>query len=820
MAVTYNMKGTSHPSFAIGKSGPRIFNSSSDPSGSETVNNSDLWIDTTNYQIKIRVSGAWKQVGETVETLSASTLAITGDLTVSGTTTSINSTVLDVNDNKITLNSDHTAAPTQDAGIVINRGTATDVELRWNETSDKWEFTEDGSTFYQLGDTKISGLGFDTSTGILTATLSDSSTIQVDLDGRYLTSQTDNQTLSFDSSTNALTISSGNSVTIDSIPTQSGHSGKFLTTDGTDASWGDPGGMPDAGDVWGVITASSDNNIDLGTVAGDASLWHGLDFGELVEKISHSDLSVVTASASGGGSLAYDSSTGVFTFTPPVPGTYTVTESDVTTHQAALSITESQISDLQSYLTSVPAQTFSSLTGKPTTLAGYGITDGFDGAFSSLSSKPTTLAGYGITDALQLGTSATTALAGNTSIPSAVSELSNDSAFITNSITTDFTLTNTDTDSDAGPILKLIRDSASPAVSDRIGRIEFKGDSSTGVERTYAAIEGGIGDPSNTAEDGFLQFIVSADGALNTSNKSTPLTLGDNYVVIDTGAMTVTTSSIMLFDAAGTLTLESNTGVTLDADVTVKGHFIPDINNIYDLGSSSKQFRNTYTGNVIFEGASADAHETNLTVEEPTADRTVTIPDESGTVSLDAGWKKLGSANWTSDTGYVDFDVVDSTKYRQYKVVWWISHRNSSNSGNQWEVTSAVFLTSGGEVTEYDNNATWRNSSNNSETVNNIDWAGDKTQMWLAGNGTTYDSHGEALFTVPNGSSFRAAMRGNSQLIGAPRTGTTAINYLEEIASVAYNQDPTAITGIRIRGWNGTGYTSQAGNVTVFGMEM
>ena len=53
-----------------------------------------------------------------------------------------------------------------------------------------------------------------------------------------------------------------------------------------------------------------------------------------------------------------------------------ITQGSVTQHQAALSITESQISDLQSYLTSVPAQTFASLTSKPTTLAGYGITDG------------------------------------------------------------------------------------------------------------------------------------------------------------------------------------------------------------------------------------------------------------------------------------------------------------------------------------------------------------------------------------------------------------------------------------------------------------
>ena len=43
---------------------------------------------------------------------------------------------------------------------------------------------------------------------------------------------------------------------------------------------------------------------------------------------------------------------------------------------------------------------FGSITGKPTTIAGYGITDAFDGVFASLTSKPTTIAGYGITDAV------------------------------------------------------------------------------------------------------------------------------------------------------------------------------------------------------------------------------------------------------------------------------------------------------------------------------------------------------------------------------------------------------------------------------------
>jgi len=81
----------------------------------------------------------------------------------------------------------------------------------------------------------------------------------------------------------------------------------------------------------------------------------------------------------------------------------------------------------------IPAQTFASLTSKPTTIAGYGITDAlalgtssttalagdtalFDGAFASLTGTPTTIAGYGITDALALGTSSTTALAGDTAL--------------------------------------------------------------------------------------------------------------------------------------------------------------------------------------------------------------------------------------------------------------------------------------------------------------------------------------------------------------------------------------------------------------------
>ena len=38
---------------------------------------------------------------------------------------------------------------------------------------------------------------------------------------------------------------------------------------------------------------------------------------------------------------------------------------------------------------------------------------------------------------------------------------------------------------------------------------------------------------------------------------------------------------------------------------------------------------------IVFEGALANAFETTLTVQEPTADRTITLPDQSGALAMD-----------------------------------------------------------------------------------------------------------------------------------------------------------------------------------------
>jgi hypothetical protein len=66
-------------------------------------------------------------------------LIVAGNLTVNGTTTTVNTEEILLADNIITLNSNETGAPSQNAGIEVERGTTANVSLRWNETTDKWE---------------------------------------------------------------------------------------------------------------------------------------------------------------------------------------------------------------------------------------------------------------------------------------------------------------------------------------------------------------------------------------------------------------------------------------------------------------------------------------------------------------------------------------------------------------------------------------------------------------------------------------------------------------------------------------------------------
>jgi hypothetical protein len=78
-------------------------------------------------------------------------LTVTGSLLVSGGITTQISEVVLIEDNIIVLNANVTGgSPTENAGIQVSRGASAAVQLLWNETTDKWSFTNDGSQYYDL----------------------------------------------------------------------------------------------------------------------------------------------------------------------------------------------------------------------------------------------------------------------------------------------------------------------------------------------------------------------------------------------------------------------------------------------------------------------------------------------------------------------------------------------------------------------------------------------------------------------------------------------------------------------------------------------
>jgi len=69
---------------------------------------------------------------------------------------------------------------------------------------------------------------------------------------------------------------------------------------------------------------------------------------------------------------------------------------------------------------------------------------------------------------------------------------------------------------------------------------------------------------------------------------------------------------------------------------------------------------------LVFEGETSNDFETTLTVTDPTADRTITLPDETGTVITSAGTDVIDSAHYVDgsiDLAHMSANSVDSDQY-------------------------------------------------------------------------------------------------------------------------------------------------------------
>ena len=122
---------------------------------------------------------------------------ITGNLIVTGNTVYTNTQTLLVSDNIITLNAaiPQSGTPTLDAGIEIDRGNQPNTAIIWNETIDRWTYTNDGTLYANIGSVQTAF-------------------VNILANGTLVTPQSNNDTLTINASNGVVIIANDSSNTI------------------------------------------------------------------------------------------------------------------------------------------------------------------------------------------------------------------------------------------------------------------------------------------------------------------------------------------------------------------------------------------------------------------------------------------------------------------------------------------------------------------------------------------------------------------------------------------------------------------------------
>lgn len=109
--------------------------------------------------IKNRVGSGAVELSEGATIPTGKNLTVGGNLTVQGTTTTISTTNTVITDKIIELANGTSGTPSGDAGIVVERGSNSNVGVIWDESTDKWTFSQGTFTGASTGDLSLTNIG-------------------------------------------------------------------------------------------------------------------------------------------------------------------------------------------------------------------------------------------------------------------------------------------------------------------------------------------------------------------------------------------------------------------------------------------------------------------------------------------------------------------------------------------------------------------------------------------------------------------------------------------------------------------------------------
>ena len=334
------------------------------------------------------------------------------------------------------------------------------------------------------------------------------------------------------------------------------------------------------------------------------------------------------------GDLSYNASTGVISYSESAH----YDNDDVNTHINQASATTGQIlswdgSDYD-WIANSGTPAWSAVTGKPTTIAGFGITDAFNGTFGALTGTPTTLAGYGITDSLTAASSHTlTNKSGNNS------QWTNDTGYLTSVPAQSFaSLTSKPTNLTGYGITDAATSAQGAKADTALQSVPAQSFASLTSKPTTLA---GYG-ITDTMYDN-----ISVNTHLNVSGASSNEVLswtGTDYVWVSnagggsTDKISEGNSSIEVIDGGANGHIMFETENTDRWRIANTGHILPEADSTYDLGSAAKKARHLYiSGSAYFGTDTLTTSGSNLLLNGDDVQDYANLKNTPSTISAGTG---------------------------------------------------------------------------------------------------------------------------------------------------------------------------------------
>jgi hypothetical protein len=144
-----------------------------------------------------------------------------------------------------------------------------------------------------------------------------------------------------------------------------------------------------------------------------------------------------------------------------------------------------------------------------------------------------------------------------------------------------------------------------------------------------------------------------------------------NGLVVEGATATVNTHDVItkeIFDAKGDLLVGTGSNTGTRVALGTNGYVLTaDSSETNGVKWAAAPAVGSFETSIVFEGATADAFETTLQVTDPTADRTITFPDVSGTVITTGDSGTVTSAMIENGT-IVNGDISASAEIAQSKI--------------------------------------------------------------------------------------------------------------------------------------------------------